>query len=150
MKRNFTYPLIGIFFFLSTVVYADNPSLGKVINHREWVTGNLKLNYTISNAKQKTINHINPKFADDVKEYVHSGHLITSIDTKYDYPYQTISKIDSTFWVDIHGFETTNEPQLFTVLQETCIDPRGDTTSNQSTCVNSEDTIFVDDISRPH
>lgn len=147
MKRNFQHATIVVLFLFVSGAYANN----KLLDHKEWVTGNARLKYTISNAKQETIKQIRrkfvkPKLADEVKEYVHSGHLITSIDTEYDYPYQTMTQIKSSFWVDIHGFEVTNEPQLFTVLQEACIDPHGDTSGNQSTCVYSEDTIYVDSI----
>lgn len=150
MKRNFLYAVMTIPFLFAGGAHANHNSLDKVLKHKEWVTGSAKLQYKISNANQETINHINhkfvkSKFADDVKEFVHFGHVITSIDTKYE-PRNQITKIDSFFWVDIHGFETTNEPQLFTVSQETCIDPHSDRSGDQSTCVNSEDTILVDEI----
>ena len=151
MKRNFIYAIIAGLCLASNSLYVGAASLGKVIKHKEWVTGDLVMKYTLTNTKQNMIDGLmhkssRPELKKHFNKFVHSEPLIKPVNTIYNYPYDTITKINSFFLVDAEGFKPDEQPQIFTVSREICIRPYPDNNDRQLSCMNTEDQVLVDDI----
>ena len=148
MKQNFLCIATLLLFSFINSAFASEASLDKLQKHREWITGNLKIKYTLSNVKKgNSQNHNINTFESlvDVKKFAHSQPLIRSIKTTYDTS-QKITKINGSFLFEFEGFDPINQqPQLFTVYRQICIDPI-DASENKSNCVNTKDNVLVDDI----
>lgn len=144
MLRNSLYALVVILFSFNTGAYAEQTA-AKITNHKEWVTGPLKIKYTLTTSPQRNNSNRKPyifKHINDLKEYVHAQPIISSIDTIY-HPIQVITKINSNFLAEFENAQGNGQGQFFIVHRQTCIDSLNGSNSS-ATCVNTEDTVLVD------
>lgn len=113
-------------------------SNGTLIKHKEWTTGNKKLQYKLSPSMKTTIKNN----SQEEGESILIRPLIESAETNYDNPRMIDTQVKSSFHMQVFGY-FDSAPQFFEIRRQVCIYPANDNPVDEVNCFKSKELLSV-------